>query len=63
MDPNVKSLLNTLVVVALYLLVSIIVLPPLLDVLDRPLGRTFYTLLVVIGVVLGFRLRFLAKKI
>lgn len=63
MDPNVKSFLSTLVVIVFYLLVFMIVLPPLSDVLDRPLGRSLYTLLVVVGVALGFRLRFLAKKI
>lgn len=63
MDPNVKTLLNTLVATVFYLLVFMIVLPPLLNVLNLPLGRALYTLLVVTGIALGFRLRLLAKKI
>lgn len=63
MDPNVKSLLHTLAATAMYLLLFLIVLPPLMEVLGRPTGRVLYGLLVAGGVAFGFRLRALAKKL
>ncbi|TXH26015.1 MAG: hypothetical protein E6Q99_05190 [Elusimicrobia bacterium] len=63
MDPNVKALLHTLVAAVMYLLLFLIVLPPLMEILGRPAGRALYGLLVVGGVAFGFRLRTLAKKL
>jgi hypothetical protein len=63
LEPHLKSLLNTLVATAMYLLLFLIVLPPLIELLERPLGRVLYGALVAGGVAFGFRLRALAKKL
>jgi hypothetical protein len=63
LEPHLKSLLHTLVATAMYLLLFLIVLPPLMELLERPLGRVLYGALVAGGVAFGFRLRALVKKL
>ncbi len=62
MDPIVKKVLHTLIFSILYLLLFVIVLPPLLRVMDQLPGKIGFGVLVGGGVILAIRLRQLSQR-
>lgn len=63
MDAKFKLLLQALVVAVLYLVLFVIVTPPLLKVLDKTFGKIIYGILVLGGVGVAVRLRQLFHRL
>ncbi|MGQ0645513.1 MAG: hypothetical protein ACT4O3_08485 [Elusimicrobiota bacterium] len=62
MDPETKRAVHSLIFAVLYLLLFVILLPPLIRVLDQTWGRVLYGAMVAGGVAVAFRLRHIARK-
>lgn len=63
MDPNVRTVLQTLIFAVLYLILFIILLPSLIRLLDQTTGKIAYGVLVAGGVGVALRLRQLSQRI
>lgn len=62
-NPNAKRLLQTLVLAVLFLLLFVILLPPLLTLLHETVGKVLYGILVAGAVALALRLRVLSHTL
>lgn len=63
MDTKIKPIVQALVVGVLYVVLFVIVTPPLLTVLDKPVGKILYGILVAGGVGVAVRLRHLLHRL
>ena len=63
MDPKTKSILQTLIFAVLYLILFIILLPPLIKLMDEKLGKILYGVLVAGAVLVALRLRLLSRHL
>ena len=60
-DPKVKSGFHAVIFSLLYVILFVILIPPLIKVLDERQGKILYGALVAGAVLVALRLRFLAR--
>ena len=63
MDPKVRSALQSLIFAVFYLMLFVILMPALIKLLDVTAGKTLYFILVLGGLFVAFRLRYLLGKL
>jgi hypothetical protein len=62
LDPETKRSLQAVIFCLMYVILFLILLPPLIRRLDDWVGKTLYTVLSVGAIALALRLRYLSKK-
>lgn len=63
MDPRIKHSFQNLIFAVLYLILFLILMPPLIKLLDERVGRVLYGVLVAGAVLVALRLRFLSRHL
>ena len=61
MEPTVKKAFQAVIFALMYLILFAILLPPVIKLLDQPMGKVLYGVLVAGAVGVAFRLRFLSQ--
>jgi hypothetical protein len=63
LDPEIKSSFQAVIVAVLYVMLFVILIPPLIQLLDERWGKVLYGVLVAGAVIVAFRLRFLSRHL
>ena len=63
LDPITKNGFNIVIFSLLYIILFLILIPPLIKMLDDVWGKIFYGVLVAGAVVVAFRLRSLSRNL
>jgi F0F1-type ATP synthase membrane subunit b/b' len=61
LDPTIKKAFQAVIFALMYVILFLILLPPVINLLDERAGKVLYGLLVAGAVGVAFRLRFLSQ--
>lgn len=63
MDPRIRNAFQVVIFALLYIILFLMLMPPLLKLLDSPAGKILYGVLVAGAVLVALRLRLLFRQL